>query len=100
MSKSFNDSFSNHFDRNFVSLKKSQEMKTVTLNIPDNVDIGEKEISKMLAAQLYDMGKLSIGQAANLIGLSKEEFMNELGKYRVSIFGETLEDIERDLQNA
>jgi len=75
-------------------------MKTVTLNIPDNVDIDEKEISKMLAAQLYDMGKLSLGQAANLVGLTKEEFMDELGKFKVSIFGETMKDIERDLNNA
>ena len=75
-------------------------MKTLTLNIPDNVDIDEKEISIMLASHLYDRGKLSLGQAANLVGLTKEEFMDELGKYGVSIFGETLEDIERDLHNA
>ena len=75
-------------------------MKTITLTIPDNVDMDEKEICTMLAAQLYDMGKLSLGQAAGLVGLTKEEFMNVLGKYDVSIFGETMDDIERDIQNA
>jgi predicted HTH domain antitoxin len=75
-------------------------MKTVTLHLPDNVDLNEKEISTMLAAQLYDLGKMSLGQAANLVGLSKEEFMDELGKYKISIFGETLEEIEHDLKNA
>jgi predicted HTH domain antitoxin len=75
-------------------------MKTVTLNLPDNLDLNEKEISTMLAAQLYDLGKMSLGQAANLVGLSKEEFMGELGKYKISIFGETLEEIEHDLKNA
>ncbi|MFY8020959.1 MAG: UPF0175 family protein [Bacteroidia bacterium] len=75
-------------------------MRTVTLNLPDNIDLNEKEISTLLAAQLYDLGKLSLGQAANLVGLTKEEFMEVLGKYRISIFGETLEDLELDLRNA
>lgn len=75
-------------------------MKKITINLPDNIDIDEKEISTMLAAQLYDKGKLSLGQAADLIGLSKEAFMNVIGKYGVSIFGETLSDIEKDLKNA
>jgi predicted HTH domain antitoxin len=53
----------------------------------------------MLAAKLYDLGKMSLGQAANLVGLNKEEFMNELGKYKISVFGETLEELEQELKN-
>ena len=51
----------------------------------------------MLAALLYDQGKLSPGQAAELVGLSKKHFMVRIGKYGVSVFGETGEDISRDL---
>lgn len=72
-------------------------MKTVKLQIPDNID--EKEMTLLLATQLYDKGKLSIGQAANLVGMDKEEFMDKLGKHGVSMFGETIEDIEKDLKN-
>lgn len=72
-------------------------MRTVTLKLPDNIDLNDKEISIMLAAKLYDLGKMSLGQAANLVGLNKEEFMNELGKYNVSVFGETLEELEQEL---
>ena len=75
-------------------------MKTLTLHIPDNIDIDEKEVSLMLSAQLYDKGKLSLGQAADLVGLTKQEFMDVLGKYGVSLFGETLEDIDQYLHNA
>lgn len=75
-------------------------MKLVTISLPDSIDIDERELSIMLAAQLYDIGKLSLGQAANLVGLSKEEFMGVLGKYKISIFGETIEDIDSDLKNA
>ncbi len=53
----------------------------------------------MLAAQLYDQGKLSLGQAAELVGLSKKQFMERIGKYGVSVFGETLEDISRDIRH-
>jgi predicted HTH domain antitoxin len=71
----------------------------VTLKLPDNIDLNEKEISIMLAAKLYDLGKMSLGQAANLVGLNKAAFMNELGKYNVSVFGETLEELEQELKN-
>jgi len=74
-------------------------MRTVTLKLPDNIDLNEKEISIMLAAKLYDLGKMSLGQAANLVVLNKEEFMNELGKYKISVFGETLEELEQELKN-
>jgi len=73
-------------------------MGTVTLKLPDNIDLNEKEISIMLAAKLYDLGKMSLGQAANLVGLNKAAFMNELGKYNVSVFGETLEELEQELK--
>ena len=74
-------------------------MRTLTLKLPDNIDLNEKEISIMLAAKLYDLGKMSLGQAANLVGLNKAAFMNELGKYNVSVFGETLEELEQELKN-
>ena len=53
----------------------------------------------MLAAQLYNLGKMSLGQAANLVDLNKAAFINELGKYNVAVFGETLEELEQELKN-
>ena len=75
-------------------------MKTLTLNLPANVNMSEKEITLLLATQFYDMGQLSLGQAAEMAGISKQEFMDNLGKFDVSIFGESFEDIEKDLTNA
>lgn len=74
-------------------------MKNITLHLPDNVGVSPKEMTMMLAAQLYDRGKLSLGQAADLIGLSKKQFMERVGKYGVSVFGETLQDIARDIKH-
>jgi hypothetical protein len=44
-------------------------------------------------------GSLSVEYEANLVGLNKAAFMNELGKYKISVFGETLEELEQELKN-
>ena len=68
-------------------------MKTLTINLPDTVD--EKDVKMQLAAQLFDKGILSSGQAADLVGISKKEVLENVGKYGVSIFGESVEDIDK-----
>ena len=73
-------------------------MRTVTLKLPDNIELNEKEISIMLAAQLNNLGKMALGQAANLVDLNKAEYINELGKYNVTVFGETLEELGQELK--
>ncbi|SEJ63049.1 Uncharacterised protein family (UPF0175) [Cyclobacterium xiamenense] len=49
-------------------------MKHITLTIPDHLDLGETETKRFLAAKMYESGKLSLGQAAELAGLSKVAF--------------------------
>ena len=46
------------------------------------------------------MGKLSLGQAAEVAGYSKRTFMELLGKYGVSVFNYSADEIENDLKNA
>ena len=67
-------------------------MKKLTLNLPEEVD--EKEVKMAVAAILFDKGTLSSGQAADFAGISKREFIETVGKYGVSIFGETPEDLK------
>ena len=68
-------------------------MKTLTLQLPDSVD--EKDVKMQLAAHLFDKGILSSGQAAELAGISKREFIETVGQFGVSIFGESIDDIEK-----
>jgi predicted HTH domain antitoxin len=70
---------------------------TVEIKLPDTVELSDFEIRMALAAKLYEMGKLSGGQAAELAGVSKRTFLELLGKYGVSIFGYDAEEIEEDL---
>ncbi|MBN1181681.1 MAG: UPF0175 family protein [Bacteroidales bacterium] len=68
-------------------------MKTLTLQLPDTVD--EKDVKMQLAAHLYDKGIMSSGQAADMVGISKREFIETVGQYGVSIFGESIDDLEK-----
>ena len=76
-------------------------MKTLTLQIPDSLDLSSREAAMLVATRLYEQGKLSLGQAAELAGYSKRTFMELLGDYGVSIFNQmTEEDLKNDVQNA
>jgi predicted HTH domain antitoxin len=81
-------------------LKKAHKMKTIQLNIPDTVDLNDREAKMLLASRLYEKGKLSLGQAAELAGLSKRTFMEILGDYSVSIFNYPISELENDIKNA
>jgi predicted HTH domain antitoxin len=74
-------------------------MKTIEIQLPDELNMDKKDLLVFLAVQLYDKGRLSLGQAAEVANMSKSEFMDVLGKYEVSLFGETFWDIEQDLKN-
>ncbi|MBP2282490.1 putative HTH domain antitoxin [Flavobacterium sp. CG_23.5] len=75
-------------------------MKTITLTIPDNLDIDNKELVMLLASKLYEQGKLSLGQAAELAGLTKRTFAELLNRYNVSIFNFPSNDLTNDVANA
>ena len=75
-------------------------MKTITLNIPDTIDLDDQEALMVISSRLYEKGKLSLGQAAELVGLSKKTFLEVLGAYGVSIFNYPPSDIDQDLMNA
>ncbi|MCI0450015.1 MAG: UPF0175 family protein [Chlorobi bacterium] len=75
-------------------------MKHLTIDIPDSIELDEKEAAMFLASKLYEQGKLSLGQAAELVKLSKREFAELLGKYGVSIFNYPAKDLHEDVKNA
>lgn len=64
--------------------------------LPEALDLDERQIKHFLAAKLYESGKLSLGQAADLAGLSKTTFAEILADYDVSLVNHLPEDIARD----
>lgn len=67
-------------------------MKVLNMELPDEVELYEAKM--VLASYMFDREILSSGQAAEFVGVSRREFLQEVGKYGVSIFGETQKDIE------
>ena len=54
----------------------------------------------LVSTKLYEQGKLSLGQAAEIAGLTKRAFAELLSCYDVSIFNYPASDLTRDAANA
>jgi len=75
-------------------------MKTLVLNIPDSVELNDREALMAIASTLYGKGRLSLGQAAELVGVSKSAFIEILNAYGVSVFNYPPSDIDQDVEHA
>ena len=75
-------------------------MKTLTINIPNTADIDDKEARMSLASKLYERGKLTLRQAADLAGYSKETFMELLADYNVALINYPADELVDDIKNA
>ena len=73
-------------------------MNPMTLELPDSVSADEAKL--YLAVKLFEVGRLSCGQAAELAGYSKAAFMEILGKQGVAVFNYPSEDLGTDLEDA
>lgn len=72
----------------------------VTLNLPESLDIKFFDLSIYVAAKLFEDGLLSSGQAAEMIGVSRRAFLEMMGKYGVSVFSDSADDLRKDIGNA
>lgn len=75
-------------------------MKNVTVAIPESVEAEDWELKMMLAAMLYQQGKATGGEAAEIAGLTKRTFLEMLGKFGVSVFSDSVADLQADVRNA
>ena len=57
---------------------------TLSVDLPPGLD--PDEARTLLAAALFDRGRLSLGQAAEMVGLPKAAFLEILGALGVSPF--------------
>ncbi len=58
----------------------------------------EAQVRLMAALKMFELGKLSSGKAAELAGLSRVEFLEACGRYRVSVFNYSPEELEAELK--
>jgi predicted HTH domain antitoxin len=71
-------------------------MTTITLQVPDTLGEYQNDTVRFIAAKLYESGKLSLGQAAEMAGVSKPTFAELLGDYGVSLLNYPVSDMLAD----
>ena len=64
----------------------------------------EQHIRLMAALKMFELGKITSGKAAELAGMSRAEFLEACGRYRISVFNysdeEVGEEIKKDFETA
>jgi predicted HTH domain antitoxin len=78
--------------------------RQVVIDIPKKILLAEKtdeirfsrELRMLAALNLYELGRLSSGSAAELVGMTRAEFLLNLNRYRVFPFASELADLESD----
>ncbi len=73
-------------------------MTTITLKVPDSLAEYQHDIICFIAAKLYESEKLSLGQAADMAGLSKRAFADLLGDYGVSLLNYPAAEMKIDAE--
>ncbi|MDT5121310.1 MAG: hypothetical protein QOC96_792 [Acidobacteriota bacterium] len=65
------------------------------VELPSN--LSEDEARLLLAIKLYEVGKVSLGQAAKLAGFSKRAFIEILGRHKVPVFNYSSEELRQEI---
>ena len=65
----------------------------------DEDDRAQRLACEAFYVRLYQEGKISSGRAGALLGLSRSDFLDLLGRYNVSYFDENT-DLAEDVRNA
>lgn len=73
-------------------------MTTITLKVPDALEKEHDETVRLIAAKLYESGKLTLGQAAEMCGMKKWDFAAVLVQFNVDYFQYTAEDVIADVE--
>lgn len=60
----------------------------------------EKEARLLLMIKLFEMKRISSGMAAKLLGIDRVQFLLSLGNYSVPLYDLSLEELEKDFENA
>lgn len=80
-------------------------MNTVSINIPEaaltalgkNQDDLGRELLTAAVVKWFELGTISQGKGAGILGLSRAEFLDVLSSYRVSPWQYTKQDLDEKL---
>jgi len=77
----------------------------VTIDLPETVfstlrqtpDVFVREMRLVSAVKWYELGKLSQSKAAEVAGISRQEFLHSLARFNVSPFQVTPEELAEEV---
>ena len=83
-------------------------MKTLEIPYPEDLldETGEtpeefeREVQFLVAAKLYELGRVTSGRAADIAGMQRVPFLNELGRYRISVVNYSPDELNREIEEA
>lgn len=83
-------------------------MPTLTIEVPESAFSALRKDPKELSEEMrksaivkwYELGWISQGKAAEIVGLSRADFINLLSSYKVSPFQYTEEELTEELRHA
>lgn len=75
-------------------------MNKVVLNIPESINLKAFDFAVYVASKMYEDGLVTAGQASEMVGISKRAFVEIMGKYGVSLFSKSIDDLKKDIANA
>lgn len=75
-------------------------MTTIVLQVPDELEKEHDATVRLIAAKLYEAGKLSLGQAAEMCGMDKVDFPAVLAGFGVNYIQYTYQDVAADVVRA
>ena len=83
-------------------------MKTITLELPDdavalswcNEEDFPRQLRLAAAIHWYDRGLISQGRGAEIAGLTRAEFIDELGRANVSAIQTSVEELKAEREQA
>ena len=78
-----------------LSIPYSEDLLLLTGKDPESL---ERELRLLLAAKLFELRRVSIGKAAQLAGLPKVQFMEELGRLLIPVINLDDDQIEDELK--
>jgi len=95
-------------DQLLLSIRKDTEMTTITLNLPDDVYGALRKAPGDFAQELvlaatchwYAQGQIAQDKAAEIAGLSRAEFIDELARRRIPVGQYSAEEVLEEVRRA
>lgn len=72
-------------------------MAITELRIELPPSLSEDEARLLFAVKLFEVGKVSLGQAAKIATLSKRAFLETLGRYGIPVFSYSPEELREEV---